>query len=223
MKRSEINAALRTALGMLQEWRWSLPAWADWHADDFAANPQVAAFLRSHQLGWDVTDFGSGQFAECGLTLFCVRNGIIGQPGERTYAEKMLFVEEGQVTPTHLHKAKMEDIINRAGGKLVLEFSSASEETASDEPDVVVTVDGLPRRLKQWEPLVLRPGESVTIPKGLYHRFYGMPGTGRVLVGEVSQVNDDITDNYFLDPIGRFSTIEEDEAPLRPLWNEGTA
>jgi D-lyxose ketol-isomerase len=222
MKRSEINAALRTALDMLREWRWSLPEWGAWQAADLAANPEAAAFLRSHQLGWDVTDFGSGQFATCGLTLFCVRNGVVGQPGERTYAEKLLFVGEGQLTPAHLHKAKMEDIINRAGGNLVVEFSAAAADGSLGTEDVVVAVDGLPRRLKQWEPLVLRPGESVTIPTGLYHRFYGMPGTGRVLVGEVSQVNDDMTDNYFLEPIGRFSRIEEDEAPLRPLWNEGT-
>ena len=41
-----------------------------------------------------------------------------------------------------------------------------------------------------------------------------------MLVGEVSQVNDDKTDNYFLEPVGRFAKIEEDEPPLRVLWNE---
>jgi D-lyxose ketol-isomerase len=40
------------------------------------------------------------------------------------------------------------------------------------------------------------------------------------LVGEVSQVNDDLTDNYFLDTVGRFADIEEDEPKLFPLWNE---
>lgn len=223
MKRSEINAALRAAQAMLEQHSWSLPSWGGWTAQDFAAAPQAAAYLRSRQLGWDVTDFGLGRFAECGLTLFCLRNGITGQDNERTYAEKLLFVEEGQLTPTHRHMAKMEDIINRAGGRLVIEFSATNTAGEFSDEDIIVPVDGIDRRLKQWQPLELAPGESVTIMPGLYHRFYGKPGNGPVLVGEVSQVNDDRTDNFFLEPVGRFSEIEEDEPPLRPLWNEGAA
>ncbi|GES48912.1 MULTISPECIES: D-lyxose/D-mannose family sugar isomerase [Rhizobium] len=220
MKRSEINEALRRASKTVDHWRWSLPEWGYWTAADFAANPEAARYLRSHQLGWDVTDFGSGRFAECGLVLFCLRNGIVGVEGERTYAEKLLFVEEGQVTPTHRHQAKMEDIINRAGGDLVIEFAATDAEGNVLQDDVTVPVDGLPKKLAAWEPLVLSPGRSVTIPTGLYHRFYGRKGGGPVFLGEVSQVNDDNSDNYFLKPIGRFAAIEEDEPPLRPLWNE---
>jgi D-lyxose ketol-isomerase len=33
-------------------------------------------------------------------------------------------------------------------------------------------------------------------------------------VGEVSKVNDDWTDNHFLDGVGRFPDIDEDEEPL---------
>ena len=223
MKRSEINAALRAAQAMLEQYSWSLPAWGQWTAQDFAANPEAAGYLRSRQLGWDVTDFGLGRFRECGLTLFCLRNGIADKDGERTYAEKLLFVEEGQLTPTHRHKAKMEDIINRAGGTLVIEFSSADVDGNLSTENIVVPVDGVGHRLTQWQPLELAPGESVTIVPGLYHRFYGKPGAGAVLVGEVSQVNDDRNDNFFLEPLGRFSEIEEDEPPLRPLWNEGAA
>jgi hypothetical protein len=85
---------------------------------------------------------------------------------------------------------------------------------------VAVSVDGVLRTLGPWEKLRLEPGESVTIERGVYHRFYGEKGKGLVLAGEVSQVNDDHADNYFLEPIGRFAKIEEDEPPLRPLWNE---
>jgi hypothetical protein len=46
----------------------------------------------------------------------------------------------------------------------------------------------------------------------LYHKFWGEDST--VLVGEVSVVNDDYTDNRFLDPIGRFPDIEEDVEPF---------
>jgi len=63
-------------------------------------------------------------------------------------------------------------------------------------------------------------GQSATITRGLCHRFYGEVGTGTVFAAEVSQVNDDLTDNDFLEPLGRFATIEEDEPMLFPLWNE---
>lgn len=221
MKRSEINKAISEALEMLQRHGWTLPAWEGWTAAKLAEDPDAAAYLASRQLGWDVTDFGSGRFAECGLVLFCLRNGLVGVAGERTYAEKLLVVGEGQLTPTHRHAAKMEDIINRGGGDLVIEFCASDANGAPLEDDIEVPVDGLPRRLKAWEPLVLRPGESVTIRTGLYHRFYGRKGGGAVLVGEVSQVNDDRNDNFFLEPVGRFAQIEEDEPPLRRLWNEG--
>jgi hypothetical protein len=36
----------------------------------------------------------------------------------------------------------------------------------------------------------------------------------------VSLVNGDLTDNFFLEPFGRFSEILEDEPPLYPLWSE---
>lgn len=222
MKRSQINAAIHRTEAMLERYHWTLPAWGRWKSADFAAQPEAAAYLRAHQLGWDVTDFGLGNFDECGLVLFCVRNGIVGKPDELTYAEKLLFVEEGQLTPTHRHEAKMEDIINRVGGDLVIEFADTDADGNVIDRDIVVPVDGLPRRLALWEPLVLSPGESVTIRTGLYHRFYGRKGAGPVLVGEVSQVNDDRNDNFFLEPIGRFSAVEEDEPPYRPLWNEGT-
>lgn len=115
----------------------------------------------------------------------------------------------------------MEDIINRAGGDLVIEFAATDADGNVLTEDVTVPVDGLPHRLAAWEPLILEPGQSVTIRTGLYHRFYGRKGGGPVLIGEVSQVNDDNSDNVFLEPIGRFAVIEEDEPPLRPLWNEG--
>jgi hypothetical protein len=35
--------------------------------------------VRDLQLGWDITDFGSGRFQETGLTLLTLRNGAPGQ------------------------------------------------------------------------------------------------------------------------------------------------
>ena len=66
----------------------------------------------------------------------------------------------------------------------------------------------------------LTPGESITIQTGLYHKFWGEKGTGKLLLGEVSKVNDDTVDNRFHESYGRFPAIEEDEEPLYLLCNE---
>jgi D-lyxose ketol-isomerase len=219
-KRSQINAAIRMAIDLLRANRWSLPPWADWSGEELVAAAETARYLRDHQMGWDVTDFGSGDFARCGLTLFCLRNDVQGDPNGKPYAEKLLIVGEGQETPMHRHRVKMEDIINRAGAVLALEFAHADKNGKTTDAPVTVRVDGVARTLRPWRPLRLNPGESVTVERGVYHRFYGEKGTGPVLAGEVSQVNDDNTDNDFLDPISRFAEIEEDEPALRRLWNE---
>ena len=66
----------------------------------------------------------------------------------------------------------------------------------------------------------LAPGQSITITPLLYHDVTVEPGGGPVLLGEVSQCNDDNTDNRFNPPAGRFPAIEEDEPPYRLLCNE---
>ena len=63
----------------------------------------------------------------------------------------------------------------------------------------------------------LSPGESITLEPHCYHTFWG---EGRVLVGEVSLVNDDQQDNHFLQPMGRFPDVEEDEPPLYLLTRD---
>ncbi len=214
MKRSEINRALAEARSVCDAWRFALPDWAEWSLADHRAHPAQSAFLAGRQIGWDVTDFGSGQFATRGLTLLCLRNGIQGAPEERPYAEKLLFVGEGQETPFHAHKVKLEDIIVRGGGNLMVEFTTEGSFAAVDS----VLVDGA--ALSTKGAIRLTAGQSITIPRGLMHRFWGEPGYGPVFAAEVSQCNDDHGDNYFLEPLGRFSQIEEDAAPLYPLWNE---
>ena len=158
-------------------------------------------------------------FRERGLVIFCVRNGRQRIADEKPYAEKLLVVRENQETPHHSHRIKMEDIIVRGGGNLILELHNFSDGGLADTP-VSVMVDGTRRVLGPGEPLRLSPGQSVTITRNLWHRFYGEAGKGTVFVGEVSQVNDDLSDNYFFEKIGRFAGIEEDEPKLFPLWNE---
>ena len=70
------------------------------------------------------------------------------------------------------------------------------------------------------KPLILKPGQSICLKSHVYHRFYGEKGKGRVLIGEVSMVNDDSNDNRFHEPVGRFPGIEEDEDPVHLLVND---
>lgn len=219
MRRSEINAVQRQATQLLERLSFHLPPWATWSPAQWDEHQDVARYCRERQMGWDVTDFGGGDFTKSGLLLLCVRNGRVGVPGDITYAEKILLLGEAQVTPLHTHNHKSEDIINRGGGVMVLELANATAGGVSDQP-VRVLSDGRERILAPMEPLHLHPGESVTLHPGTYHAFYALPGHGPVLAGEVSNVNDDLTDNLFLDPVGRFPHVVEDEPALYPLWNE---
>lgn len=119
----------------------------------------------------------------------------------------------------HRHIVKAEDIINRGGATLALKLFSPNEMGGIDrDAEVVVTTDGVRRRLAAGDVLRLAPGESVTLLPGQWHAFWGEGGD--VLVGEVSTVNNDLTDNIFSEPIGRFAEVEEDEAPLRLLVSD---
>jgi D-lyxose ketol-isomerase len=220
MKRSEINALQRHAVDFFRQHRFHLPPWAYWSPREWQENHHRAADIIDTHLGWDLTDFGLGDFYRCGLLLFTLRNGRVGEPGGKDYAEKIMIVREGQVTPWHFHWHKMEDIINRGGGNLVLELANAAEDESLADTPVTVHVDGIVHEVPARGKIVLTPGESITLPPFLYHQFYGEEGSGTVLVGEVSRVNDDAQDNRFLDPVGRFPEIEEDEAPLYLLCNE---
>jgi D-lyxose ketol-isomerase len=195
-----------------------LPPWSSRRAEEWKGRLPGEAEIVDAMLGWDLTDFGSGDFERRGLVLFTLRNGAASR--RKPYAEKAMIAGEGQETPTHFHWAKTEDIIVRGGGRLVVQlWASTPDEGLSREP-VRVAVDGAVREVGPGGSIVLGPGESVCIESGVYHRFYGEPGTGRVLVGEVSAVNDDRTDNRFLEPVGRFPSIEEDEPPARLLASD---
>ena len=92
--------------------------------------------------------------------------------------------------------------------------------TSIKEGDVTVHIDGEVQVVPAGTQVKLEPGMSITIMQGMYHDFEVEPGTGPVLIGEVSQCNDDNIDNRFNPPAGRFPEIEEDEPPYRLLCNE---
>jgi D-lyxose ketol-isomerase len=166
MKRSEINRLQKEALGLFAEYRFSLPPFARWTEADWRAQPAAARYCLKHQMGWDVTDFGSGRFEERGLVIFCVRNGLQAVPDEKPYAEKLLVVRESQETPFHAHKIKMEDIIVRGGGNLMIELYNMGESGGLAATPVILMVDGVERRLEAGEPIRLVSGQGVPSDAG---------------------------------------------------------
>lgn len=222
MKRSEINDLIKEALDLFARIGFRLPPFAFWSPEIWREMGTEADEIRENALGWDVTDFGLGDFAGTGLLLFTIRNGnhVKKSRYPKGYAEKIMMVKEEQVTPMHFHWQKREDIINRGGGDLVIEMYAADRNEGLSGEDYAVSVDGVRKNLGAGDRVILTPGESICLEPMLYHSFFGETGKGPVMVGEVSDVNDDERDNRFLRPIGRFPSINEDEPPLYFLCNE---
>lgn len=222
MKRSEINEILQDADAFIQSFGFRLPAFAYWSPEEMVARKSQIDGITSARLGWDITDYGAGDFDKMGLFLFTTRNGVLAElqaGGGMCYAEKIMISREHQISPMHRHVLKTEDIINRGGATLAIEmFESDAEGNIDRNAPVIVATDGLRRELKAGDVLELAPGESVTLRPGNWHKFWGQGGD--VLIGEVSAVNDDLTDNIFEQPIGRFANIDEDEPPAHLLVSD---
>lgn len=218
MKRSTINAILTDSHAFIRQHGQHLPPFGSWTPADWATKGNEIDEIIRRALGWDITDFGSGDFARRGLVLFTLRNGTFADLATgrgKLYAEKLMIVEVGQVTPLHFHWTKTEDIIVRGSGDLIIQLYSSTPAGELGDGEVVVSVDGVRHVLASGASVTLGSGESISIPDHLYHTFHAEGG--RVLAGEVSLVNDDVRDNRFYEPVGRFPAIEEDEPPLRYL------
>ena len=219
MKRSELNQIMRETREFIDSMNFKLPPFAYWTPADWAAKGHDYDEIRDNMLGWDITDFGSGDYRKIGLLMFTIRNGNFTDPKYvKPYCEKLLIVEEGQITPYHFHFKKMEDIINRGGGDLLVQVYNSDEKEDFAATDVLLAIDGHRYTVKAGSVVRIKPGESISIQSGMYHKFWAEGG--RTLLGEVSKVNDDRVDNRFHDPVGRFPAIEEDEPALYLLGNE---
>lgn len=222
MKRSEIHHCIEIAREVFAAVGLHLPPFSQWTAEQWRSNGADADGIRKAMLGWDVTDFGLGRFDEYGRILFTLRNGYReGGMLTQTYAEKLILDPPNQKPPLHFHRTKMEDIIVRGGGNILIRLWRADAGGGLSDEEVVVQVDGVRRSLAAGTTLRLEPGQSVCIPPCLVHQFWGEEGTGinidgqrYTVSGEVSSVCDDWNDNCFLEPCQRFPSIEEDQ-PLR--------
>ena len=222
MKRSRINEILATSDEMIRSFGFVLPPFAYWSPDEFKHKSNTARHVIDSRCGWDITDYGAGRFEEMGLFLFTLRNGLLADlrsGGGMCYAEKLLISRQDQLSPMHTHVIKAEDIINRGGATLTIElFGSDDDGGFAENQGGTVWCDGIRRDYAAGEKLRLAPGESITLRPGDWHAFWGEGGD--VLVGEVSTVNDDETDNVFREPIGRFATIDEDVDPRHLLVSD---
>ena len=220
MKRSEINAVIKRFEKLLEEHRFELPPFCKWTPEEWQTKGHDHDEIRDNMLGWDVTDYGMGDFGHLGLALITIRNGNVHNPKyTKTYAEKIIMCDSGQVSPMHFHWHKMEDIINRGGNDIHFTLYNATEDEQLADTPVKIFSDGRCYTVPAGETVVLKPGQSLSLYPYYYHEFV-IPEGGPVLIGEVSMCNDDNTDNRFLNPLGRFPTIEEDEPPYRLLCNE---
>ncbi|HSI82483.1 MAG: D-lyxose/D-mannose family sugar isomerase [Candidatus Methylacidiphilales bacterium] len=199
MKRSEINLVYRQASACFAAHHWALP-------------PRPC---------WDITDFGLADFSRYGLTL-------INLATQAEYCEKLMYARRGQMTPCHTHARKKEDIICRSGALTLWLWAarptphsaaSTSSESSAPAQEVPILVNGEPRTVTAGQPHTLRAGERITLVPGIWHAF--APASEECIIGEVSTANDDLHDNFFVDPnIGRFPGIEEDEPTEIRLLSE---
>ena len=219
MKRSQINSIIRQSIDFFEKHNFILPPFAYFNLKDWRNLKEDASEIFDIPLGWDITDFGKGNFDNIGLILFTLRNGKLGSDKyTKPYTEKIMIQKKDQITPMHFHKSKMEDIINRGGGVLAIQLYMADENGQFSADDLSLSMDGIKKTFKAGEWVYIKPGQSITLTQAVYHTFHAE--NSDVLVGEVSMVNDDHHDNFFYDEVGRFPEILEDVEPAYLLVND---
>ena len=219
MRRSEINRIIQDAEAFFQSNCFYLPRWASWGKEEWKEMKDSISGIIISNLGWDITDFGTDDFEKVGLVLVTLRNGN-PQGTDKPYAEKIMMVRENQVTPLHFHRKKTEDIINRGGGRLCFQFYKESKDGGLSDQSIDLIQDGISITVAAGEIVTIDPGMSLTLPTGVYHTFYAEVGSGPVMTGEVSMVNDDVNDNVFYNTPKRFPKIKEDADPYRYLVSD---
>ena len=62
MKRSQIKALIQEAEGFIHQHGFKLPPFGYFSPQEWAAQLAQTQLIRQNQMGWDITDFGLGQF-----------------------------------------------------------------------------------------------------------------------------------------------------------------
>lgn len=159
---------------------------------------------------WDVTDFGLGDWRKFGLVL-------VNLAEEPEYCEKLMYAQERMTTPAHTHRKKKEDIICRWGRLAVQVW--AGEPEKCEGTMLKVRVNHEAQTVRSGTMIELEAGSRVTLLPGVYHEFY--PVSKECIIGEVSTANDDLHDNFFINPeVGRYPGIEEDAPAIVRLVSD---
>jgi D-lyxose ketol-isomerase len=129
MKRSELNAILREGKQFLERMNFHLPVWAHWSPEDWA-NGRATSMTRSAttcSAGTSPTSASASTSARacCSSPSATATRASKHEYEIKPYCEKILICGDEQVTPTHFHWEKMEDIICRGGGELLLRLWNA--------------------------------------------------------------------------------------------------
>ena len=105
MKRSEITAALKEMEQMIREYRFAIPPFCNFTPEEWKEKGHDYDEIRDNMLGWDITDYGLGDFDKVGFSLITIRNGNLKMKDKytKTYAEKLLYIKEGQYSPMHFY------------------------------------------------------------------------------------------------------------------------
>ena len=75
MKRSEVNAALRELEAMCEKYHCYLPPFCHFTPEQWQEMGHEYDEVRDCMLGWDITDYGMGDFDKMGFSLITIRNG----------------------------------------------------------------------------------------------------------------------------------------------------
>ena len=170
MKRSQINAKIRLLERLAEREGFKLPPFLGWSPEEWHDKGAEYDEIRDTCLGWDVTDYGMGDYDAFGITLVTLRNGNANHKRyPKPYAEKLIRIQEKQISPMHFHWSKMEDIINRGGGNLMMKLYNATRDNRQDTGNVAVYSDGRRFQVPSGHELRLTPGESITIYPYCFH------------------------------------------------------
>jgi D-lyxose ketol-isomerase len=215
MRRSFIDGRVDAMLELCERCAFKLPPFALWRPANFRAELDASRRIADRGLGWNIVEFSPGGFAREGLGVFTLRMGdwrALSNGAGRLYSEKALMAEDGQRTPHHYHVVKTEDIVNRGGARFVVELFKVDRAGRRLDEPVRALKDVTMIEVVAGGRVTLEPGESLVLEPYVAHAFWAEGGA--TLAGEVSLVNDDASDNYFLPPPIPPAPIEED-APMR--------
>ena len=84
MKRSEVNKALRELEAMCEAYHCYLPPFCHFTPKEWEDKGHEYDEVRDCCLGWDITDYGQGDFDNMGVSLITIRNGsqtLMRRPG----------------------------------------------------------------------------------------------------------------------------------------------